>query len=153
MSCSLCADRGVIFNSKIETGHHGSLELCSCIREQCRCGSRPPYTYFDEDSRSQDCPCRPFRYRLKAYQIMEELVRVPYVVLDDLGVQRGTEWEEETLYDLVDGRYSEERFTIVTTNVELKEVEQLSKGRLYSRLAEMCHRVEMDGPDWRKLPI
>ncbi len=27
----------------------------------------------------------------QAYEILDELVRVPYVVLDDLGVQRGTE--------------------------------------------------------------
>jgi len=86
----------------------------------------------------------------QAYQILEELVQVPYVVLDDLGIQRGTEWEEEVLYDLVDGRYSEERFTIVTTNQPLEEIQRISRGRIYSRLVEMCHLIEMEGPDWRK---
>lgn len=87
----------------------------------------------------------------QAYQILDELVQVPYVVLDDLGVQRGTEWEEEVLYDLVDGRYAEERYTIATTNESLDQIRGLSKGRIYSRLMEMCHVIELNGPDWRQV--
>lgn len=85
----------------------------------------------------------------QAYQMMEALVKIPYLAIDDLGVQRGTEWEEEVLYDLVDGRYAEERFTIVTTNVPLEQIKAISAGRIYSRLCEMCHLIEIDGPDWR----
>ena len=40
---------------------------------------------------------------------------MPYLVLDDFGIQRGTEWEIEMLYDLVDARYGDQRFTVVTT--------------------------------------
>lgn len=63
----------------------------------------------------------------QSYQILEELSNLPHLVLDDFGVQRGTEWEEEVLYDLVYARYSGERFTIVTTNEPLEEIERLSK--------------------------
>jgi len=55
------------------------------------------------------------------------------------------------LYDLIDGRYAEERFTITTTNQPLSNIEAISKGRIYSRLMEMCQVVELDGPDWRSL--
>ena len=41
--------------------------------------------------------------------IVEVLEHVPYLVLDDLGVERGTEWEEEVLYGLIDARYAEEQ--------------------------------------------
>ncbi|MFC1526327.1 ATP-binding protein [Candidatus Latescibacterota bacterium] len=85
----------------------------------------------------------------RSYQIQEEFGRVPYVVLDDLGVQRGTAWEEEVLYDLVDTRYSQERFTVVTTNEPLEEIQAMSRGRIYSRLQERCKWVELSGPDWR----
>ena len=85
----------------------------------------------------------------QSYSIMEELGRVPYLLIDDLGVQRNTEWEAEALYNLVEARYSQERFTVVTTNQPLEEIKGLSRGRIYSRLAEMCHQVEMGGPDWR----
>ena len=71
------------------------------------------------------------------------------LLLDDFGVQRDTPWEQEMLYDLIDARYGGEKFTIVTTNQGLPEVQQLFGGRIYSRLAEMCHLLEMDGMDYR----
>ncbi len=85
----------------------------------------------------------------KLFQIQERLATVPYLVIDDLGVQRGTEWEEEILYDLVDARYAEQQFTVVTTNTPLDEIEGISRGRIYSRLKEMCRWLKLEGTDWR----
>ena len=85
----------------------------------------------------------------QTWQIFEEMCSVPYLLLDDFGVQRDTAWEQEMLYDLVDGRYGGERFTIVTTNQPLGDLRDLFKGRIYSRLVEMCHVVEMNGVDFR----
>ena len=82
--------------------------------------------------------------------IVEVLERVPFLVLDDLGVERGTEWEEEVLYGLIDARYAEEMFTVVTTNASLEKIEEISSGRIWSRLHEMCSWVEMTGRDWRQ---
>ena len=87
----------------------------------------------------------------QALQILEELQRVPYLVIDDIGVERGTEWEEEILYALVDGRYADQRFTVVTTNVpDVEEIRAISRGRVHSRLQEMCRWVELTGPDRRE---
>ncbi|MBT3344862.1 MAG: ATP-binding protein [Gemmatimonadetes bacterium] len=86
----------------------------------------------------------------RSYQIMDELCRIPYLVLDDFGVQRGTEWETEMLYDLIDARYSEENFTVVTTNKSMAEIEAISGGRVLSRLVEMCYVVPMNGQDYRQ---
>ena len=85
----------------------------------------------------------------QTWRIFDELVNLPYLLLDDFGVQRDTPWEQEMLYDLVDARYGGEKFTIVTTNQGLGEVQQLFGGRIYSRLVEMCHLLEMDGMDFR----
>lgn len=81
---------------------------------------------------------------------MEHLGRGPFLLIDGLGVQRNTEWEAEALYNLVEARYSQERFTVVTTNQLLEEIKGLSRGRIYSRLVERCHQVEMRGVDWRQ---
>jgi DNA replication protein DnaC len=86
----------------------------------------------------------------QTWQIMEELSNMPFLMLDDFGIQRGTEWETEMLYNLVDARYGDEHFTIVTTNKPLKEIKDISQGRIYSRLVEMCRPVEMDGVDFRQ---
>lgn len=85
----------------------------------------------------------------RTWPMLEELCKMPYLVLDDFGVQRGTDWEGEMLYDLVDTRYSDQRFTVITTNHPLDELKALAKGRIYSRLVEMCQPIPMDGPDYR----
>jgi DNA replication protein DnaC len=86
----------------------------------------------------------------RTWQIVEELCNLPFLMLDDFGTQRGTEWEMEMLYNLVDARYGEKRFTIITTNQPLQELKDLSQGRIYSRLVEMCRLVEMEGIDYRQ---
>ncbi|MBT4609109.1 MAG: ATP-binding protein [Gemmatimonadetes bacterium] len=89
----------------------------------------------------------------RSYQILDELCKIPYLVLDDFGVQRGTDWETEMLYDLIDARYGEENFTVVTTNQSMQEIEAISDGRVLSRLVEMCYVVPMDGQDYRQFMI
>jgi DNA replication protein DnaC len=86
----------------------------------------------------------------KTWQMMEELCNMPFLMLDDLGTQRNTEWELEMLYNLVDARYGDERFTVVTTNKPLGEIKEIAQGRIYSRLVEMCEVMEMQSADYRE---
>ena len=260
--CRRCGGVGLFYDSHVEVGRYGRLRICSCVEELCRCDKRPPYQYWDQESRRRWCACRPYRSRLtetnrlfrqaeiperykwkflddfhrvaedgtpipladrvlaevsrlvesgeeprrgfllhgrpgtgktllgcimlnelmlrwckpgrflnlsrkyferlrdtysedsehygRTWQIMEELYRIPFLMLDDFGIQRGTDWEMDMLYNLVDARYGEERFTIVTTNKPLGEIEELAQGRIYSRLREMCRPVEMEGIDYRQ---
>ncbi len=258
--CSKCSGGGLYYDPIVKVGRYGTLRLCECV--ECRCGERAPYQYWDDDSRNQWCPCRPYRrkktetnrlfrqadiperykwkfvddFRMAApdgtpinlattvylrihqdlidaaeepkrgyllhgnpgtgktlmgcialnelmlrwtkpgrflslsrtyfqklrdtysadseryghtWSMLEELCNMPYLVLDDFGIQRGTEWEIEMLYDLVDARYGDQRFTVVTTNQPLDQLKDLAKGRIYSRLVEMCQPIPMDGPDYR----
>jgi DNA replication protein DnaC len=64
------------------------------------------------------------RYR-QAYQSEEtlekidtELRRVPLLVLDDLGAEKGTDWTRERLYSLINARYNDLAPTLVTTNID-----------------------------------
>lgn len=83
--------------------------------------------------------------------ILEELTSADLLVVDDFGVQRDSEWEQETLYNLVDARYESEKFTIFTSNDNPLEVlASLSEGRVLSRIREMCRIVEMKAPDFRE---
>lgn len=86
----------------------------------------------------------------QTWPIMEELCNMPFLLLDDFGISRGTEWEMEMLYNLVDARYGDERFTVVTTNKPIQDIKEISQGRIFSRLVEMCQLVEMDGIDFRR---
>lgn len=264
--CEVCGGAGIRYEADIEVGRYGTLELCRCILDSCRCDRKPPFRYWDEEGQNRPCPCRQYRRRLthvsqlfkqaeiperfrwkfrrdfsafapdgqtpipveqkakkaldlvswvvgsdeepqrgfllygspgtgktllgsiilnelilhraragrflnlsrkyfqklrdtyshdsehygQTWQIVDALCKIPYLVLDDFGVQRGTDWETEMLYDLVDARYGEQRFTMITTNQSLDEIRELSGGRIFSRLTEMCYTVDMIGTDYRQ---
>lgn len=71
------------------------------------------------------------------------------LVLDDLGTTRGTDWEQDRLFALLNARYEEQRPTIVTTNVEIAELAASIGERSVSRLLEQHVIVAVDGPDRR----
>ena len=84
---------------------------------------------------------------------LERAERYDLLALDDLGVERPTEWAMETLTGLIDTRVSAGLPTIVTSNYSLGELRDRWGGmpgmRLASRLGGACERVEMTGPDRR----
>jgi DNA replication protein DnaC len=83
-------------------------------------------------------------------RIEKELADVDILVIDDFGIQKDTEWKQETLYDLVDARYEAEKFTIFTSNTNPhKALKDLSQGRILSRIKEMCRILEISGDDYR----
>jgi DNA replication protein DnaC len=80
------------------------------------------------------------------------------LVLDDLGAERLTDWVEETMNLIVNTRYNNRKLTLFTSNYEDIPDDDLNTlltrvgFRLHSRLREMCHFLEYDGPDYRNLP-
>lgn len=87
----------------------------------------------------------------QAMPMIDVLSNVPYLVIDDFGVQRNTEWEMEILYNLIDARYANQRLTFVTTNQKVDELKDLAQGRIYSRFLEMCRIIHVTGQDFREL--
>lgn len=74
----------------------------------------------------------------------EELSREEgFVVLDDLGREKVTEFTGEALYRLVNRRYEHKRPTIVTSNLTVAELEANGYGPVLSRLSEEGRLVEM----------
>lgn len=75
------------------------------------------------------------------------------LAVDDLGMERPTEWAMETLSALVDHRTSRGLPTVVTSNYPLGELRNrwggMEGNRLVSRIAGACERVEMRGADRR----
>ncbi|MFC1490134.1 ATP-binding protein [Candidatus Latescibacterota bacterium] len=102
-------------------------------------------------------------------RILDELIDIPFLVIDDFGVQRNTEWEMEMLYNLIDSRYTRERTTIITSNISIDKFKtnvygksedkenvdndkpvSISHDRIHSRIQEMCKTIYFDLPDFRK---
>ncbi len=82
-------------------------------------------------------------------RIEQELATVPALVIDDFGVHRETDWVNQVLYDLIDARYENNLLTIITSNERMESWKEISGGRIYSRLREMCEEHHIDAPDFR----
>lgn len=78
-----------------------------------------------------------------------QLTSVDLLHIDDLGAEKRSDWVLEQLYSLVNERYESQRSILVTTNLELEELETQIGARTVSRLSQMCDLVELRGPDSR----
>lgn len=83
---------------------------------------------------------------------LEVYTRPPVLVLDDLGTERYTEWEAEQLFNLAHARSAARRPTIVTSNLEPREVSARYERRTVERLFENAWLVPMVGASRRTLP-
>lgn len=68
----------------------------------------------------------------------ERLTSVDLLHLDDLGVEKRSEWVLEQLYAVVNERYEAQRAILVTTNLSEPELLEQIGERTVSRLLEMC---------------
>lgn len=80
--------------------------------------------------------------------IMDKYSRLPYLVLDDLGAEKTTEWSITTLYLIIDRRYRGVLPTVVTTNLSLEQIADNLSERISSRLAS-GRIITLKGEDYR----
>ena len=90
-------------------------------------------------------------------KVLAPVFQADVLVLDELGATVPTDWVRDTMYQIINRRYNDNKLTIFTTNYLDKprsEKEQVLEDRigtrLRSRLYEMCKMVVMDGEDYRK---
>jgi len=89
--------------------------------------------------------------RLSELSLIQEYSEYDLLVLDDIGVEKNSEWVQQTLTNIIDKRYSEMRCTVFTSNCELGEIETRLSTRIASRIAGMCVVVRLAGSDRRVL--
>ena len=96
-------------------------------------------------------------------EAVQTVKNTPFLVLDDLGAEKMTEWVGEQIFCIVNHRYNELLPTVVTSNYSPTQVirhmatvdargnviDDLQGQRIMSRIYEMCERVEIRGADWR----
>lgn len=86
-------------------------------------------------------------------EYISRLCRYPLLILDDFGMERGTEYALEQVYNVIDSRYRSKKPLIVTTNIpirELKNPHDLAHARIYDRLIEICVPIRFEGESFRK---
>lgn len=86
-------------------------------------------------------------------EYLDRLVSYPLLVIDDLGVERDSDYMLEMVYSVVNARYLTGLPLIVTTNIpieEIKEPADLKYQRIYDRILERCHPVKIEGKSLRR---
>lgn len=63
---------------------------------------------------------------------LDELKRIPFLIIDELGLELGTDWEKSRIEELLASRWANARHTVVATNRDITELPQ----RLQSRFRD-----------------
>lgn len=79
---------------------------------------------------------------------IESLCEVPFLFIDDFGVDRDTERMGRNMYEIIDTRWENERPIIISTNLNIKDLTKKYGDRLISRMKD-SKWVCFDGNDLR----
>lgn len=111
------------------------------------------------------------------FRVLAPIYQADVLVLDELGATVPTDWVRDTMYQIINKRYNDNRLTIFTTNYQdeprlnsedaptqprtfsrkvnsgrahdMTTLEERIGSRLRSRLYEMCTKVVIEGEDYR----
>lgn len=95
--------------------------------------------------------------------ILNRIKKCELLIIDDLGVEKASEFVTEKIFSLIDTRYRAEKPVIITTNLvltnrELKTPEDIKNGasienrfgkRVSDRISEMCQLIAVSGESRR----
>lgn len=87
---------------------------------------------------------------------LDGLNQFDLLVLDDLGAERRSEYAQEQVFNVIDSRYRAKLPLIITTNLTMQELtapDNIGNGRIYDRVLEMCHPVEVSGKSRRRQKV
>ena len=96
-------------------------------------------------------------------EVLQSVKEASFLVLDDLGAERMTEWVGEQLFAIVNYRLNERLATVVTSNFSPDEIigrmatvdregrviDDMQGQRIMSRIYGMCTRIFLGGEDRR----
>lgn len=82
-------------------------------------------------------------------QMLRRLKEIFFLIIDDYGVEYGSEWEQAKFDELMSARFANARPTVITTNKDFADLPE----RLQSRFTDkaMCEVAHNDAPDFRRL--
>jgi len=83
---------------------------------------------------------------------LDSLTRFALVAIDDLGVERGSEYMNENVTTIVDSLYRAKVPMIISTNLDVKDMrdeKDIRRKRVFDRILERCHPIHFDGPSQR----
>ena len=87
---------------------------------------------------------------LREAGLIEFYSRLDLLVIDEVGVQFGSDTEKMFMFDIIDGRYQEMKPTILISNLAIEGIKKLMGERIIDRLREDGGKaVSFDWPSYR----
>ncbi|MCD4686616.1 MAG: ATP-binding protein, partial [Anaerolineae bacterium] len=81
-------------------------------------------------------------------ELFDRLRNAPLLVLDDLGTESPTPWAQEKLFQLINHRYQQRLPMVITTNVNLAQLDPRIRSRLMDHV--LTQHINMTLPDFRQ---
>jgi DNA replication protein DnaC len=82
-------------------------------------------------------------------QLIKNYAKVKWLYVDDLGVEKASEWAIQTLYMILNDRYNDMLPTFFSSNLHLSDLASHLSQRTVSRIKEMCKVIQLNGKDRR----
>lgn len=76
-------------------------------------------------------------------QLIEELSRTDILIIDDFGIKAFRDWENEKFFQIINGRYENQKITIFTSNYKISDLK--CDDRIKSRILERS--IEIHFPE------
>ena len=87
-------------------------------------------------------------------EFIDSLNTYSLLIIDDLGMERNSEYALEQVFNIVDSRYRSKKPLIITTNLtldELKHPADLAHARIYDRVLERCVPLKINNRNIRAM--
>lgn len=84
---------------------------------------------------------------------IDSMNRYSLLIIDDLGMERNSEFALEQVFHVIDSRYRSRKPLIVTTNLTLTELNtpaDMAHRRIYDRILERCVPIRMNNRNIRQ---
>jgi DNA replication protein DnaC len=136
----------IVQNSPLPPVEYGSLEIRNF-------GRRVRYFTVQEIIRTlRDTWCR--ESQTSEREVLDRLTALDLLILDEVGVQFGSEAERNQIFELVNRRYNASRPTLVISNLDLKGITACLGERCVDRMREGGGKVfTFRGKSWRSRKV
>jgi DNA replication protein DnaC len=83
-------------------------------------------------------------------EIMKGLQVCDLLIIDDIGAEKVSDWVQEVIFRIVDGRYKKMKPIMATSNLEPKELAERIGKRAYDRLIEISQPIKNEATSYRR---
>ncbi len=91
-------------------------------------------------------------FEINKNKYIENLNKFRLLIIDDFGMERGTSFATEHIFNIIDSRYRANKPVILTTNLSIENLTnqtELREKRIYSRILEMATPIIFNGENHR----